>query len=92
MSSRVRICRFVLVTIACAFSCKLERKCRDRSRSVSSRDRSRSVSETYRPLALARLYGESWIFMVNFVSAVEEEILGFLGNREAVEPLKKIKF
>jgi hypothetical protein len=24
------ICRFVLVTIACAFSCKLERECRDR--------------------------------------------------------------
>ncbi len=48
------------------------------------RDRSRSVLETYRSLALARLYGESWIFMVNFVSAVEED---FLGNREAVEPL-----
>ena len=30
MSSRVRICRFVLVTIACAFSCKLERECQDR--------------------------------------------------------------
>ncbi len=40
---------FVLVTIAWAFSCKLERECQDRSR---------SVSETYRPLALARLYGE----------------------------------
>jgi hypothetical protein len=24
------ICRFVLVTIACAFSCKLERECQDR--------------------------------------------------------------
>jgi hypothetical protein len=77
---------FVLETIAWAFSCKLERECRDRSR---------SVSETYRPLALARLYGESWIFMVNFVSAVEEDFLRFLGNREAVEPnfpLKKTKF
>ncbi len=52
-------------------------------------DRSRSVSETYRPLALARLYGESWIFMVNFVSAVKEDFLGFLENREAVEPLKR---
>ncbi len=33
--------------------------------------------------------------MVNFVSAVEEDFLGFLGNREAVEPnfpLKKTKF
>ncbi len=30
--------------------------------------------------------------MVNFVSAVEKDFLGFLGNREAVEPLKKIKF
>ncbi len=30
MSSQVRICRFVLVTIACAFSCKLERECQDR--------------------------------------------------------------
>ncbi len=56
---------FVLVTIACALSCKLERECRDRSRSVSSRDKSRSVSETYRPLALARLYSESRIFTVN---------------------------
>ncbi len=80
---------FVLGTIAWAFSCKLERE---------RRDRSRSVLETYRPLALARLYGESWIFMVNFVSAVEEDFLGFLGNREplnrcrAVEPLKKTKF
>ncbi len=41
--------------------------CQDRSRSVSSQDRSRSVLETYRPLALARLYGESRIFTVNFV-------------------------
>ncbi len=24
------ICHFVLVTIACAFSCKLERECQDR--------------------------------------------------------------
>ncbi len=33
--------------------------------------------------------------MVNFVSAIEEDFLGFLGNREAVEPnfpLKKTKF
>ncbi len=62
---------------------------------VRCRDRSRSVSETYRPLALARVYGESWIFMVNFVSAVEEDFLGFLGNQEAVEPnfpLKKTEF
>ncbi len=34
---------------------------------MSSRDRSRSVSEIYRPLALARLYGESRIFTLNFV-------------------------
>ncbi len=33
---------------------------------MSSRDRSRSVSEIYRPLALARLYGES-ILTLNFV-------------------------
>ncbi len=46
---------FVLVIIAWAFSCKLERECRDRPR---------SVSETYRPLALARLYGE--FHMVQF--------------------------
>ncbi len=33
--------------------------------------------------------------MVNFVSAVEEDFLRFLGNREAVQPnfpLKKTKF
>jgi hypothetical protein len=30
--------------------------------------------------------------MVNFVSAVEEDFLGSLGNQEAVEPLKKTKF
>jgi hypothetical protein len=49
---------FVLGTIAWAFSFKLKRECRDRSR---------SVLEIYRPLALARLYGECWIFSVNFV-------------------------
>ncbi len=37
------------------------------SRSHDCQDRLRSVSETYRPLAFARLYGESWIFTVNFV-------------------------
>ncbi len=30
MSSQVRICHFVLVTITCAFSCKLKRECQDR--------------------------------------------------------------
>ncbi len=35
--------------------------------SLACQDRSRSVLEIYKPLALARLYGESWIFRVNFV-------------------------
>ena len=32
------------------------------SAAIACRDRSRSVSEIYRPLALARLYSESWIW------------------------------
>ena len=55
---------FVLVTIAWAFSCKLERECQDRSR---------SVSETYRPLALARLYGEFCMVQFRYCMSKNDE-------------------